>query len=134
MRTMAAEQQSQVAQPLPVVVLVDDDPAVCSSLKFLLDLEGFAVRTYASAAELLACGPVDDCDCFVIDQRMPEMSGIDLIAKLRQQNVLTPAILIISEPTPAVAARAAMARVPMIEKPLLGNNLMEQIRAACGRA
>ena len=35
---------------LPIVAVVDDDPAVCGSLKFSLELEGFAVRAYASGA------------------------------------------------------------------------------------
>jgi hypothetical protein len=40
----------------PIVVIVDDDAAVCGSLKFLLELEGFGVRAYVSAAELLDAG------------------------------------------------------------------------------
>jgi FixJ family two-component response regulator len=42
----------------PIVAVVDDDPAVCGSLKFSLELEGFIIRTYASRAELLNAG---DC-------------------------------------------------------------------------
>ena len=81
----------------PVVVIVDNDPAVCSSLKFSLELEGFMVRAYGNAAEFLNA---DDwaCDCLVVDQRMPGMSGMELIAKLRTLEVRTPAILLISQP------------------------------------
>ena len=118
----------------PVVVIVDDDPAVCSSLKFSLELEGFAVRAYGSAAELLQAGSLNDCDCFVIDQRMPVMSGMELIGKLRARGVLTPAILIISDPNPALSARAVAADIPIVEKPLLGNALVDRIREACQRA
>ena len=88
------------------IVIVDDDPAVCNSLKFSLELEGFVVRTYESAANLLD----DDfasCDCFVIDQRMPGISGLELIAKLRDLKISTPTILLISHPNPTVSARAA---------------------------
>lgn len=118
----------------PVVVIVDDDPAVCSSLKFSLELEGFAVRAYANAAELFRAGDLGVCDCFVIDQRMPVMSGMELIAKLRDQNVVTPAILLISDPNPALSARAIAAGIPIVEKPLFGNVLVDQIREACQRA
>ena len=116
----------------PVVVIVDDDPAVCSSLKFSLELEGFVVRAHGNAAEFLNA---DDwaCDCLVVDQRMPGMSGMELIAKLRTLEVRTPAILLISQPNPSVAARAARAEVPIVEKPLFGNALFERIREACGR-
>lgn len=118
----------------PVVVVVDDDPAVRNSLQFSLELEGFKVRAYRSAAELLAAGHFDECDCFVIDQRMPAMSGMDLIERLRQYKVSTPAILIISQPNAAVSARAGRADVPIVEKPFLNNMLVDKIREACHHA
>jgi two-component system, LuxR family, response regulator FixJ len=118
----------------PVVVIVDDDPAVCSSLKFSLELEGFVVRAYGNAAEFLSADDFQGCDCLVVDQRMPGMSGMELIAKLRTLEVRTPAILLISQPNPVVAARAAKAAVPIVEKPLFGNALLERIREACGRS
>ena len=115
------------------VVIVDDDPAVCGSLKFSLELEGFAVRTYGSGAELLHAGDFAGCDCFVVDQRMPGMSGMELIARLQEQEPSTPAILIISHPSPALSARAAKAGVPIVEKPFLSNTLVEKIREFCQR-
>lgn len=115
----------------PLVAVVDDDAAVCGSLKFSLELEGFSVHTYSNAAALLQVDDFAACDCLVVDQRMPEMSGMELIEQLRRQNVVTPAILIISYPNIAVAAWAAKAAVPIVEKPLLGNALVEQIRMAC---
>lgn len=135
MQPMTTKLQRQLTERLPVVVIVDDDPAVCSSLKFSLELEGFAVRAYGSAAELLRAGNLGDCDCFVIDQRMPAMTGMELIAKLREQMVLTPAILLISShPNLALSARAARADVPIVEKPLFGNALVDRIREACRHA
>ena len=105
MQPIAAKQHSQSAERSPVVVIVDDDLAVCSSLKFALELEGFAIRSYGSADELLSAGDLVTCDCFVIDQRMPGMSGMELIAKLRDRKVLTPTILLISHLNPALSAR-----------------------------
>ena len=116
----------------PVVAVVDDDRAVCGSLKFSLELEGFIVRTYGNGAEVLRAGDLDTCDCFVIDQRMPEMSGMDLVYALRSRQVTAPAILILSQPNDVLSARAAKANVPIVEKPLLGNALVERIREACG--
>jgi len=115
----------------PIIAVVDDDPAVCGSLKFVLELEGFAVRTYHSDAELLHAGDLNDCNCFVIDQRMPGMTGMELVEVLRDRLVLTPAILIISHANAALSARAQRAAVPIVEKPLLGNALVERIREAC---
>jgi two-component system response regulator FixJ len=67
----------------PIVTVVDDDPAVCSSLKFSLESEGFGVHTFGGAAELLGARDFDACDCFVIDQRMAGTTGMELIARLR---------------------------------------------------
>jgi two-component system response regulator FixJ len=126
--------QSQLIANPPVIVVVDDDVAVCNSLKFSLELEGFTVRTYRSGADLLRAGNFGDCDCFVVDQRMPGMSGIDLIAKLREHKIATPAILIISMPSDALSVRAATAAVPIVEKPFLSNALVDKIREACQQA
>jgi two-component system, LuxR family, response regulator FixJ len=118
----------------PLVAVVDDDQAVCNSLKFSLELEGFAVCVYLSGAEFLAAGAFPDCKCFVIDQRMPGMSGMELILELRGRDVSTPAILIISQPNRALSALAAKADVPIIEKPLLNNALVDKIREVCASA
>jgi two-component system, LuxR family, response regulator FixJ len=115
----------------PVVVVVDDDPAVRNSLKFALEVEGFAVRTYGSAAELFRAGDVDACDCFVVDQRMPDLSGVELIAQLRDRHIATPAILLASQATASLSTRAALANIPIVEKPLLGSALVDRIREAC---
>jgi two-component system, LuxR family, response regulator FixJ len=113
------------------VAVVDDDPAVCNSLKFALELEGFVVRTYNGADELFDDRHFDACDCFVIDQRMPGMTGLELIAKLRDLKSEIPVILLISHPNPAVMTLAANAEVPIVEKPLLGNALVDKIRSVC---
>jgi two-component system, LuxR family, response regulator FixJ len=118
----------------PLVVVVDDDPAVCNSLKFALELEGFKVLTYGSGTELLRAGDIGASDCFVIDQRMPGMTGLELIGKLRDRHISTPAILVISQPSLGLSASAAKANVPIVEKPFLGNALLDRIRDACAQA
>jgi two-component system response regulator FixJ len=118
---------------LPIVAVVDDDPAVCNSLKFSLELEGFGVRIYSGGAELLRANDVDSCKCFVIDEKMPGISGLELIGKLRARKISAPAILVISQPSAGLSARAGKANVPIVEKPFLNNALVEQIRAACSR-
>jgi FixJ family two-component response regulator len=128
---MSATPRNELTVEPPLIVVIDDDPAVCNSLKFSLELEGFTVRVYGSGAEFLATKSFSDCKCFVIDQRMPGMSGMELIADLRRRNVSTPAILIISQPNRVLSARAAEADVPIVEKPLLNNALVDKIREVC---
>ena len=57
---------------------------------------------------------------------------MELIAELRLRKISTPAILIISQPNKVLSARAAEARVPIVEKPLLNNALLEKICEVCG--
>ena len=86
------------------------------------------MRVYPGAIELLnETEPLRD-GCLVVDQNMPGMSGLDLIAQLRARDIAVPAILMTSYPTTAVRERAARARVAIVEKPFLGNILIECIR------
>jgi FixJ family two-component response regulator len=101
-----------------VVVVVDDDLAVRNSIKFSLEIEGLTVRTYATGDELLNAGDLASCNCLVVDQKMPGMSGLDLIAKLRDRHIAAPAILITSQPSLWLRQRAEKAAVPIVEKPL----------------
>src|SRR5262245_8903233 len=114
-----------------LVIVVDDDPAVRNSLKFSLEIEGFAVRTYACGMDLLDSGEAREGQCFVIDQKMPGLTGMDLIAKLRARDIVAPAILITSQPAALLLRRAAQANVLIVEKPLLSSTLLDQIRQAC---
>ena len=56
---------------------------------------------------------------------------MELVDALRVRLVLTPVILITSHPSAALSARALKAAIPIVEKPLLGNVLIERIREAC---
>ncbi|HZN30630.1 MAG TPA: response regulator [Xanthobacteraceae bacterium] len=114
---------------IAVVGIVDDDPAVRNSLKFSLEIEGFAVGVYANAEELLTENDLSRFRCLVIDQHLPGLSGLDLVTKLRERRVAVPVILITTHPSRAVAARAEKAAVPIVEKPLLGNALLDEIRS-----
>jgi FixJ family two-component response regulator len=54
--------QPVLTKSAPVIVVVDDDVAVCNSLNFSLEFDGFAVRAYRSAAELLNAGDLSSCN------------------------------------------------------------------------
>jgi two-component system response regulator FixJ len=118
----------QQAAPESLIAVVDDDPAVLASLKFALEVEGFGVRIYADAQAMLDDGHFADYGCVIVDQNMPAMTGLDLVARLRDQSVSVPAILITSQPSSNLRVRARNAGVPIVEKPLLGNALIDKIR------
>jgi two-component system, LuxR family, response regulator FixJ len=119
---------------VPVLLVVDDDEAVLNSLKFCLEIEGFAVRLYRGARALLSEPDWPAVGCLVVDHHMPGMTGLELVARLRSDGVALPAILITGHPGATLRRRAAEAGVTLIEKPLLGNGLGDAIRQALGQA
>ena len=123
---------TELVPPRPTVLLIDDDPAVRSSLKFALEVEGFAVRAYPTGSDLLNDEDMPESGCLVADYHLPGMNGLDLLARLRDRKVSLPAILITTAPSAAVRRRAASAGVRLVEKPLLSDALFQGIRAALG--
>lgn len=113
-----------------MIAIVDDDPAVRNSLKFSLELEGYEVCLYPTAADFLAETNQADCHCLLLDYAMPQMNGLELLSILRQRNIKVPAILITGKANPRLAARASAAGVPLVEKPFLGSTLLNAIRSA----
>src|SRR5215217_4487547 len=95
----------------PVVYVVDDDTDVLGSLRFLLETDGFEVRTFRSGAALLNGSAAGEPDCFVIDYKMPAMSGIDLANRLRSRQVGTPIILITGYPDEGIKEKATAAGI-----------------------
>src|SRR5262252_1359106 len=100
-----------------VVLIIDDDPAVRSSLKFSLEVEGFTVRLYAGPYELLNETNLPANSCLLIDYYMPAMNGLELLARLRDRGVSIPAMVITGHPNRRLRDRMAAAGVSLIEKP-----------------
>jgi FixJ family two-component response regulator len=119
------------ATPAPVIYVVDDDTDVLGSLRFLLETDGFDVRTFRSAAALLNGSDAGKADCFVIDYKMPTMSGIDLANRLRNRSAGAPIILITGYPDENIAEKAAAAGIRhVLLKPHLEESLVSRIRGA----
>ena len=114
-----------------VVFVVDDDADVLGSLRFLLETDGFSVRTFRNGASLLNAVRSASADCFVIDYKMPDMNGIDLAGRLRKRDIAAPVILITGYPDENISARAKAAGVrDVLLKPLLDESLVTRIRGA----
>jgi two-component system, LuxR family, response regulator FixJ len=119
------------ATTLPVIYVVDDDTDVLGSLRFLLEIDGFDVRTFRSGAALLSGDVAGKADCYVIDYKMPVMSGIDLARRLRNRDVGTPIILITGYPDENIREKAAAAGIlHVLLKPHLDESLVTRIRGA----
>lgn len=104
-------------------IVVDDDAAVLASIRFMLEAEGVCVQTYDCAQAVLAAD-LQECGCLILDQVMPGMTGLELLAQLRQRGVDLPALLLTSSATPAVRRAAQAADVPVLEKPVFGETLV----------
>jgi two-component system, LuxR family, response regulator FixJ len=114
-----------------MICVVDDDCDVLGSLQFLLETDGFDVRTFKSGAALLKDTASGDADCFVIDYKMPNMNGLDLVNRLRSRDISAPIILITGHPDEHISEKAATAGVHhVLRKPLLDESLIGHIRGA----
>jgi two-component system response regulator FixJ len=113
------------------VLLVDDDLAVRSSLKFALEQEGLVVRAYGSGAELLADPDLPPSGCLVVDYNMPGMNGVELADRLEKRHLHYPVILITSGLAHDIRGIAAHPHIQaVLEKPLEGDALLVRIQAA----
>lgn len=112
-----------------MLALVDDDPAVRHALSFAFETAGIAVATFADAEAALGASDQASWQCLVLDQKLPGMSGLDLLDRLRARGVSAPTILITTHPSLDTRRRASAAGVEIIEKPLLDNQLSQKVRA-----
>src|SRR5271155_1311614 len=76
----------------PIVFVVDDDPSVRSSLKFLLSTVGLQVEGFESADGFLHKKPPDTPSCLVLDVRLHGLSGLDFQRELAMRNIHIPIV------------------------------------------
>lgn len=112
------------------IVIVDDDPGLLGALKFGLEMEGFVVQAHA-AADTIRTGDLPKRNaCLVIDYRLPGLNGLELLRRLRANNVSLPAIIVTSHPLADLSNNIKGLDAVLIEKPLLGSVLVSAIRHA----
>lgn len=118
-----------------VVHIVDDDEAVRQLLAFLLSAAGIPVRLYDSATAFLNAVPEIQAGCLITDVRMPDMTGIELLRRLRTKLIDLPAIVITGHGDIALAVEAMKAgAVDFIEKPFEEEAILGAVRSVAERA
>ncbi len=118
-----------------VVHVVDDEEAVRASLAFLLTSAGFAVRVHESATAFLAVAGQIHNGCLITDLRMPDMDGVELLRRLRDNDTMLPAIVITGNGDVQMAVEAMKhGAIDFIEKPFSDEVLIESIGKAAARA
>jgi two-component system response regulator FixJ len=116
-----------------IVHVVDDDEAVRDSVAFLLRSAQIEVETYDSAVAFLgkAGGATG---CVLTDVRMPEMSGIELMRRLKELAIRLPVIVMTGHGDVPLAVEAMKAgAVDFIEKPFNDDAMLGAVRAALAR-
>jgi two-component system, LuxR family, response regulator FixJ len=115
----------------PTVFVIDDDPALRKSLRWLMESIGLRVLTFASAQEFLSAYESDQCGCIVLDVRMPGMSGLELQERLREQACELPMIVMTAFGDVPMAVRAMKSgAVHFFEKPVGDQVLLDEVQAA----
>ena len=118
----------------PVVFVVDDDPSVRSSLKFLLSSVGLQVESFDSADALLQRKPPDAPSCLVLDVRLRGLSGLDFQRELAARNRQMPIIFITGHGDIPMSVRAMKAgAVEFLTKPFRDQDLLDAVRIALER-
>lgn len=114
-----------------VVHVVDDDQAIRDSLSFLLETADLTPRTYESASSLLERVAELEPGCIVTDVRMPGMSGLELVVRLKELGAPHPVIVLTGHADVALAIEAMKAGVvEFLEKPFDDEALLNAVHAA----
>jgi len=118
----------------PVVFVVDDDPSVRSSLKFLISTVGLHVETFDSAEAALQRLAPDAPGCLVLDVRLRGLSGLDLQHELAARNCQVPIVFITGHGDIPMSVRAMKAgAVEFLTKPFRDQDLLDAVRVALER-
>jgi RNA polymerase sigma factor (sigma-70 family) len=117
-----------------VVFVVDDDPSVRSSLKFLLSTVGLQAESFDSADSFLHKKLPDLPCCLVLDVRLPGLSGLDFQRELAAKNIHIPIVFLTGHGDIPMSVRAMKAgAVEFLTKPFRDQDLLDAVRVALER-
>jgi two-component system response regulator FixJ len=114
-----------------IVHVIDDDEAMRESLSFLLGTVGMEVKTYETAMAFLDIAATVRAGCVITDVRMPELSGVELLRRLRELKFDIPVIVITGHGDVALAVEAMkIGAIDFLEKPFDDEVLLGSVRSA----
>jgi two-component system response regulator FixJ len=112
------------------VFVVDDDADIRDSMRLLLEVAGFKVRSFHSPKHFLA----DDHPkhgCLIADIRMPDMSGLELQEEVTRRHIELPVIIITGHGDVPLAVQAMKAgAIDFLEKPFSDDMILASVRRA----
>jgi FixJ family two-component response regulator len=114
-----------------MVTVIEDDASYRAAVQRLLKSAGFSVLAFACAEDFLNSGQLQETGCLIADIRMPGMSGLDLQAKLNNEDCPIPTIFITAHGEEKMRLQALRAgAVKFLTKPFDGGTLLEAVRVA----
>ncbi|AKJ67424.1 MULTISPECIES: response regulator transcription factor [Pandoraea] len=117
------------------VFIVDDDEAVRDSLRWLLEANGYHVRSFDSAEQFLAHYDRRQVACLILDVRMPGMNGLELQEHLLAQNISIPTIFVTGHgDVPMAVNTMKKGAMDFIEKPFDAAELRVLVERMLGKA
>ena len=121
-------------QPEPLVYVIDDDDAVRQSLEFLLKTAKIKVQGFDSAKAFFEILPQVKSGCIITDIRMPEITGIDLLHRVKELKLDVPVIVITGHGDITLAVEAMkVGAVDFLEKPFDDEMILSSIRTALNK-
>lgn len=117
------------------ILIVDDEENICRSLSLILEHEGYSVSFCRSMAECRTHPDASRSDVFLLDVRLPDGNGIDLLRSLRANDDRSPIIMISGHATIADAVEATRAGAfDFLEKPLSRDRVLLAVKNALEQA
>ena len=114
-----------------LIAIIDDDEAMQDSLRDLLEAAGLAARCFGSAEEFLKSDLHGKAACLIVDIRMPKMSGLELQARLKEQECNVPIIFITAHGDARMRIQAMRrGAVEFLAKPFDHQLLLKRVRSA----
>lgn len=111
-----------------IIAIVDDDDDVGDVLRGLLETMGHQVETYRSGRQFLEELKPARHACLVVDQNMPQMTGLEMISELSERGIVIPTVLITGDEDAALARRAQdLGVMKVLHKPMSARELLRLV-------
>ena len=128
---MTGPEQGMDGEAAPLIVVLDDDPAVRSSVRSLLRSVGFRVETFGGTQDFLTSAIVHAVNCLILDIRLPRVSGLDFQNQLAGAGIHVPIIFMTGHGDIPMTVRAMKAgAVDFLAKPFRDQDMLDAVAIA----
>lgn len=119
----------------PLVIVIDDDDAVRDAVCQLIASVGMTVRGFNGCRSFLEAHDAHDCDCLVLDVRLPDGNGLTLQKQLAAQGSQAPVVFVSAHgDIPMVVQAMRQGALDFLEKPFGSQALLDRVHEAVAHA